>query len=57
MRKSRTLAMVGTIYIYICIYNVLGSFGKVCKIKRISDGKVMVWKELNYGRMGEKEKQ
>jgi hypothetical protein len=27
----------------------------VCKIKRISDGKVMVWKELNYGRMGEKE--
>jgi NIMA (never in mitosis gene a)-related kinase len=34
----------------------IGSFGKVCKIKRKSDGKVMVWKELNYGKMGEKEK-
>jgi NIMA (never in mitosis gene a)-related kinase len=29
----------------------------VSKIKRKSDGKVLVWKELNYGRMGEKEKQ
>ena len=27
------------------------------KIKRISDGKVLVWKELNYGKMSEKEKQ
>jgi serine/threonine protein kinase len=34
-----------------------GSFGKVQKIKRISDGRVLVWKELNYGIMGEKEKQ
>jgi len=34
-----------------------GSFGSVSKIKRLSDGKVLVWKELNYGRMSEKEKQ
>jgi NIMA (never in mitosis gene a)-related kinase len=34
-----------------------GSFGVVSKIKRKSDGRVFVWKELNYGRMNEKEKQ
>jgi len=34
-----------------------GSFGKVCKIRRKSDGKVLVWKELYYGTMTEKEKQ
>lgn len=34
-----------------------GSFGAVSKIKRKSDGKVLVWKELNYGKMSEKEKQ
>eukprot|EP00742_Colponemidia_sp_Colp-10_P011693 GILJ01013030.1.p1 GENE.GILJ01013030.1~~GILJ01013030.1.p1 ORF type:complete len:564 (-),score=86.56 GILJ01013030.1:207-1850(-) len=34
-----------------------GSFGTVSRIKRKSDGKVMVWKELNYGSMSEKEKQ
>ena len=34
-----------------------GSFGKVSKIKRNSDGRILVWKELNYGRMSEKEKQ
>lgn len=36
---------------------MIGSFGKVQKIKRKSDGKVLVWKELNYGKMSEKEKQ
>ena len=25
-------------------------------MKKKSDGKIMVWKELNYGRMSEKEK-
>ena len=35
----------------------LGSFGKVQKIKRKTDNKVLVWKELNYGIMSEKEKQ
>ena len=34
-----------------------GSFGVVSKIKRKSDGKILVWKELNYGKMSEKEKQ
>lgn len=27
------------------------------KIRRKSDGKILVWKILNYGNMGEKEKQ
>jgi NIMA (never in mitosis gene a)-related kinase len=35
----------------------LGSFGCVSKITRKSDGRVLVWKELNYGKMNEKEKQ
>ena len=34
-----------------------GSFGCVSKIKRKADGKLLVWKELNYGKMSEKEKQ
>lgn len=34
-----------------------GTFGKVSKVKRLSDGEIMVWKELRYGRMSEKEKQ
>lgn len=34
-----------------------GSFGAVSKIKRKADAKILVWKELNYGKMGEKEKQ
>ena len=34
-----------------------GSFGTVSRIRRKADGRVMVWKELNYGTMREKEKQ
>jgi NIMA (never in mitosis gene a)-related kinase len=34
-----------------------GSFGVVSKVRRKSDGRTLVWKELNYGRMSEKEKQ
>jgi serine/threonine protein kinase len=34
-----------------------GSFGVVSKVKRKADGKTLVWKELNYGKMSEKEKQ
>ena len=34
-----------------------GSFGSVSKIKRKQDCKTLVWKELNYGKMSEKEKQ
>eukprot|EP01132_Coremiostelium_polycephalum_P009154 gene9154-11220_t len=34
-----------------------GSFGSVSKILRKEDGKVLVWKEICYGEMHEKEKQ
>ena len=34
-----------------------GSFGEVAKVKRISDDKVLVWKEIDYGKMTEREKQ
>lgn len=34
-----------------------GSFGAVAKVRRKADGKTLVWKELNYGKMSEKEKQ
>lgn len=34
-----------------------GSFGTVHKIRRKSDGQIMVWKELDYGSMSDKEKQ
>ena len=33
-----------------------GSFGSVAKVRRRTDGKMLVWKELDYGRMSEKEK-
>jgi NIMA (never in mitosis gene a)-related kinase len=35
----------------------IGSFGIVSKVRRKKDDKVFVWKELNYGKMSEKEKQ
>uniref|UniRef100_A0A3B3QFI3 Serine/threonine-protein kinase Nek2 n=1 Tax=Paramormyrops kingsleyae TaxID=1676925 RepID=A0A3B3QFI3_9TELE len=34
-----------------------GSYGKCQKIRRKSDGKMLVWKELDYGTMAEAEKQ
>ena len=34
-----------------------GSLGIVSKIRRKADGRTLVWKELNYGKMSEKEKQ
>ena len=34
-----------------------GSFGIVSKVRRIADSRTLVWKELNYGKMSEKEKQ
>lgn len=37
--------------------NNIGSFGAVSKIRRKSDGKILCWKELEYGKMKEKEKQ
>ena len=40
----------------VCQHTCSGSFGYVSKIKRISDGRLLVWKELDYGKMNEKEK-
>ncbi len=34
-----------------------GNFGIVSKVRRKNDGKVFVWKEMNYAKMSEKEKQ
>ncbi|OMJ76132.1 hypothetical protein SteCoe_24575 [Stentor coeruleus] len=34
-----------------------GSFGQVSKIRRKADGKLLVWKEIKYGAMNEREKQ
>ena len=34
-----------------------GNFGSISKILRKSDNKILVWKELDYGLMSEKEKQ
>jgi len=41
-----------------CVLNSIGtgSFGSVSKVKRKSDDKVLVWKEINFGKMSEKEK-
>jgi NIMA (never in mitosis gene a)-related kinase len=33
-----------------------GSFGVICKVKRISDGKLLARKEIDYRKMTEKEK-
>lgn len=35
----------------------VGSFGQVSKIRRRNDSKILVWKEMNYSKMNEKEKQ
>ena len=34
-----------------------GNFGKITKILRKSDKKILVWKELNYSELSDKEKQ
>jgi NIMA (never in mitosis gene a)-related kinase 2 len=34
----------------------IGTFGNVWKVKRKTDDKVLVWKELDYGSMNDKEK-
>lgn len=33
-----------------------GSFGTVSKLRRKADGRIFVWKEIDFGRMSEKEK-
>jgi hypothetical protein len=43
------------------LYSVLeqlatGGFGVVSRVRRVTDGKILVWKELNYQRMNKKER-
>ena len=47
--------LIVDIQIIVFVLNV-GSFGRVSKVRRISDGRVLVWKELDYGKMNDKEK-
>eukprot|EP01062_Namystynia_karyoxenos_P018885 TRINITY_DN17036_c0_g1_i1.p1 TRINITY_DN17036_c0_g1~~TRINITY_DN17036_c0_g1_i1.p1 ORF type:complete len:443 (+),score=124.66 TRINITY_DN17036_c0_g1_i1:89-1417(+) len=35
----------------------MGSFGRVARIRRKRDGRQLVWKELDYGKMNDKQKQ
>ncbi|CAI9550579.1 unnamed protein product [Staurois parvus] len=43
---------------YDVLYTIgCGSYGKCQKIRRKADGKILVWKELDYGTMSESEKQ
>uniref|UniRef100_A0A8D1TW73 Serine/threonine-protein kinase Nek2 n=1 Tax=Sus scrofa TaxID=9823 RepID=A0A8D1TW73_PIG len=43
---------------YEVLYTIgTGSYGRCQKIRRKSDGKILVWKELDYGSMTEAEKQ
>jgi len=39
------------------LFSVIGSFGLVSKVRRVADGRILVWKELDYGKMNDKEKQ
>lgn len=52
MKDSKKLEKV---HIHMLII-IIGSYGSVYKIKRISDGKTLVWKELDYRRMNERER-
>ena len=45
------------IQIFAFFSNCVGSFGRVSKVRRVSDGRILVWKELDYGKMSDKEKQ
>ncbi|XP_049612423.1 serine/threonine-protein kinase Nek2 [Syngnathus scovelli] len=50
--------MPSSMYDYEVLHTIgSGSYGRCQKIKRKSDGKVLVWKEVNYGTMSESEKQ
>ena len=56
------ISLIILFYIEMDQYEVIqnigkGSFGVVTKVCRKMDGKFFVWKELNYGKMTEREKQ
>ena len=59
MCHSVTYTLLQTKYHQYELVGVIGkgSFGTVSRIRRKADGRIMVWKELNYGTMLEKEKQ
>ena len=39
------------------ILHSLGGFGQISKIKRLSDGKILVWKEIDYSKLEKKERE
>lgn len=50
--------MSGTLDAYEVVANLgRGSFGLVSKVRRKADGRILVWKEMHYGRMREKERE
>jgi len=46
MNNYEVLSVVGT-----------GAYGAVLKVRRKADGRILVWKQINYGAMTEKQKQ
>ncbi len=43
-------------YIVVSGYFPLGSYGSVFMVRRKSDGRMLVWKELDYRKLNEKER-
>ena len=41
---------------FLLILYLIGSFGSVYKIRRKSNGEELVWKEIAYGKMSDREK-
>jgi hypothetical protein len=52
----KKFAILEKVFILTIFKIYIGSFGIVSKVRRKKDGKEYVWKELNYGKMSEKEK-
>ncbi|MEQ2174879.1 hypothetical protein GOODEAATRI_012295 [Goodea atripinnis] len=56
--SGNTTKMPSRVEDYEVLYTIgSGSYGRCQKIRRNSDGKILVWKELDYGTMAESEKQ
>jgi hypothetical protein len=50
-KKSEKVLLISNLESY-----PLGSYGSVYKVKRKSDGRMLVWKELDYRKLNEKER-
>jgi hypothetical protein len=50
------LAKVTSFFLFLNLTSI-GSFGQVFKIRQKSDGQELVWKEIDYGDMTDREKQ